>query len=58
MGRLLAENERKNLALPKAPGLALEDQRLDSGENENQRHNDDNFKEAVGKTLIFSSKYQ
>ena len=58
MGRLLAENERKNLALPKTSGLALEDQRLDSKENENQRPNDDNFKEAVGKTLNFSLKYQ
>ena len=56
MGRLLAENERKNLALPKTTGLPLEEQRLVSQENENQEPNNDNFKEAVGKTLNFSLK--
>ena len=54
MGRLLAENERKNLALPKTAGLPLDEQRLDSQENENQESNNGNFKEAVGKTLNFS----
>ena len=63
MGRLLAENERKNLAVPKPSALPLEDQRLDSEENRNQEPNDDSFKEAVGKILNFSSicnwtKYQ
>ena len=56
MGRLLAENERKNLALPKTASLPLEEQRLDSQENEIQEPNNDNFKEAVGKTLNFSLK--
>ena len=57
MGRVLAENERKNVMIPKTSALPSVHHVPGSKQNENKETSDNIFKEAVGENCYFFIKY-